>query len=104
LYQQRAFITAVIPVGTTGQVVSGVSWSGAATTFTGEQNWNWGLCFQLDSLHSIYFVFFGNLRNAAGFVSFNGAGGATLNCLTYNATGTQVDVSSGFHVMIFRNP
>jgi hypothetical protein len=105
LYQQRAFITAVIPVGTTGQVVSGVSWSGAATTFTVNQIGHWGLSFStgLPAIPSTY-VFFGNLRNAAGFVSFNGAGGATLNCLTYNATGTQVDVSSGFHVMIFRNP
>ena len=33
-YQQRAFIMAVIPVGTTGQVVSGVSWNGTATSFT----------------------------------------------------------------------
>ena len=104
LYQQRAYITAVIPVGTTGQAVSGVSWSGAATSFTvnktatGTYVFNW-----TPSIPSTY-VFFGNLRNAAGFVSFNGAGGATLNCLSYNATGTQVDVSSGFHVMIFRNP
>ena len=34
LYQQRAFVMAVILVGTTGQAVSGVSWNGTATSFT----------------------------------------------------------------------
>ena len=34
LFQQRAFIMAVIPVGTTGQVVSGITWNGTASTFT----------------------------------------------------------------------
>ena len=103
-HKHRAFITAVIPVGTTGQVVSGVSWSGAATTFTVNKTGTGSYRFDWTPAIPSTYVFFGNLRNAAGFVSFDGAGGATLKCLTYNATGTQVDVSSGFHVMIFRNP
>ena len=79
LYQQRAFTTAVIPVGTTGQVVSGVVWSGAATSFTvsktatGTYRFDW-----TPSIPSTD-AFFGNLRNAAGFVSSNGAGSAALN-------------------------
>jgi hypothetical protein len=107
LYQQRAFIMAVIPVGTTGQAVSGVSWNGTATSFTvtktgtGAYRFDW-----TPALPSTY-VFMGNLRNAAGFVSFNGAGTAGLNCQTYNFSGStvaQADISSGFHVMLFRNP
>ena len=107
LYQQRAFIMAVIPTGTTGQVVSGVSWSGTATSFTvtktgtGAYRFDW-----TPALPSTY-IFHGNLRNTPGFVSFNGAGTAGLNCQTYSFSGstvTQADISPSFHVMLFRNP
>ena len=102
-YQLRAHITAVIPVGTTGQTVTGVTWSGSAATFTVTKSGTGAYVFNWTPAIPSTYVFFGNLRNQAGFVSFNGAGTGALNCLTYNATGTVVDVSSGFHVMIFRN-
>jgi hypothetical protein len=102
-YQLRAYITAAIPVGTTGQTVTGVTWSGAATTFTVNKSGTGAYVFNWTRAIPSTYVFFGNLRNQAGFASFNGAGTGSLNCQTYNATGSQVDVSSGFHIMIFRN-
>ena len=95
---------AVIPVGTTGQAVSGITWTGTASTFTVNRTGAGAYVFTWTPSITSSYIFFGNLRNAAGFVSFNGAGSATLNCQTYNATGTQIDVSSGFHIMMFRNP
>ena len=62
----------------------------ALTDFNGHQQYN--------------LLSFGNLRDAAGFVSFNGAGVAGLNCQTFVANGTQSDIASGYHVMIIRNP
>ena len=102
-YQLRAHIAAVIPVGTTGQIVTGVTWRGNATSFTVTKSGTGAYVFNWTPALPSTYVFFGNLRNQAGFVLFNGAGTGSLNCQTYNATGTQVDVSSGFHIMIFRN-
>ena len=98
---------AVIPVGTTGQVVSGVTWNGTATTFTVTKTGTGAYRFDWTPAIPSTYIFMGNLRNAAGFVSFNGAGTAGLNCQTYNFSGstvTQADISSGFHVVMFRNP
>jgi hypothetical protein len=78
LYQQRAFIMAVIPAGTTGQVVSGVSWSGTATSFTVTKTGTGAYRFDWTPAIPSTYVFMGNLRNAPGFVSFNGAGTAWI--------------------------
>ena len=104
LFQQMTFVSAVIPVGTAG-LVSGVVWNGSATNFElsklsglGSYRFQWTPA--IPSSH----LFFGNLRTAACFVSFNGAGTAGLNCQTYVANGTQSDIASGYHIMIIRNP
>jgi hypothetical protein len=107
LYQQRAFITAVIPVGTTGQVVSGVSWSGAADVLHGDTELGTGAYrFRLDTRHSKLLTHsLETLRNAAGFVSFNGAWNGWVKAARLNdATRAQVDVSSGFHVNNLQDP
>jgi hypothetical protein len=72
----------VIPVGTTGQTVTGVTWSGAATTFTVNKSGTGAYVFNWTPAIPSTYVFFGNLRNQAGFVSFNGAGTGALNCQT----------------------
>ena len=104
LFQQRACVSAVIPVGTAG-LMSGVVWIGSATNFEvsklsglGSYRFQW-----TPAIPSSY-LFFGNLRNAAGFVSFNGAGTAGLNCQPFVAHGTQSDIASGYHITIIRNP
>ena len=103
-YQQRAFGSAVIPVGTAG-LVSGVVWNGSATNFEVSKLSGLGSYrFQWSPAIPYSYLFFGNLRNAAGFVSFNGAGTVGLNCQTYVANGTQSDIASGYHIMIIRNP
>ena len=94
---------AVIPVGTTGQVVSGITWNGAASTFTVNKTGTGAYVFTWTPTIPSSYIFIGNLRNAAGFVSFNGAGTGTLNCQTYNSSGTQIDNASGFHIIMFRN-
>ena len=104
LFQQRAFVSAVIPVGTAG-LVSGVVWNGSATNFEVSKLSGLGAYrFQWTPAIPSSYLFFGNLRNAAGFVSFNGAGSAGLNCQTYVANGTQSDIASGYHIMIMKNP
>ena len=71
LFQQRAFISAVIPVGTAG-LVSGVVWNGSATNFEVSKLSGLGAYrFQWTPAIPSSYLFFGNLRNAAGFVSFN---------------------------------
>ena len=104
LFQERAFVSAVIPVGTAG-LHSGVVWNGSATNFEVSKLFGLGSYrFQWTPATPSSYLFFGNLRNAAGFVSFNGAGTAGLNCQTYVANGTQSDIASGYHIMIIRNP
>ena len=104
LFQHRAFISAVIPVGQAG-LVSGVVWNGSATNFEVSQLCGLGAYrFQWTPAIPSSHLFFGNLRNSAGFVSCNGAGTAGLNCQTYVANGTQSDIASGYHVMMLRNP
>ena len=53
LFQQRAYIMAVIPVGTIGQVVSGVSWSGAASSFIVNKTGAGSYVFFMDTIYSI---------------------------------------------------
>ena len=65
---------AVIPVGTSGQVVSGVSWNGTATSFTVTKNCTGAYRFDWTPALPSTYIFHGNLRNTPGFVSFNGAG------------------------------
>ena len=104
LFQQRAFVSAVIPVGTAG-LVSGVVWNGSTTNFEVSKLFGLGSYrFQWTPAIPSSYLFFGSRRNAAGFVSFNGAGTAGLNCQTYVANGTQSDIASGYHIMIIRNP
>ena len=98
---------AVIPVGTTGQAVSGVSWNGTATSFTVTKEGTGAYRFDWSPAIPGTYVFMGSLRNAPGFVSFNGAGSVGLNCQTYYFSGStvaQADISSGFHVMVFGSP
>ena len=104
LFQQRAFVSAVIPVGTAG-LVSGVVWNGSSTNFEVSKLSGLGAYrFQWTPAIPSSYLFFGNLRNSAGFVSFHGAGSAGLNCQIVVANGTQSDIASGYHVMILRNP
>ena len=53
LFQQRAFIMAVIPVGTTGQAVSGITWNGTASTFTVNNSGTGAYVFFMDTSNSI---------------------------------------------------
>ena len=52
------------------------------------------------SIGSNNYLVQGNVRNVAGFVSFNGLTATGFNMLTYNAAGALADPS--FHFMIFR--
>ena len=54
------------------------------------------------SINNVNYITQGNVRNAAGYVSFNGTTVSGCNILAYNAAGAATDISSGCHVMIFR--
>ena len=101
LYQQRAWIMAVIPSATVNGPVTVTAQSGVATitsvnrTSTGVYAITWS-----PAAPNFNYIIQGNLRNTAGFVSFNGLTTTSCNLLTYNATGTLTDVN--FHFMIFR--
>ena len=56
------------------------------------------------NINNVNYLVQGNVRNAPGFVSFNGAALGGCNILTYNAAGALTDIASGCHVMIFRMP
>ena len=103
LYQQRAWIMAVIPSATVNGSVTVTAQSGVATitsvnrTSAGAYNITWS-----PAAPNFHLIVQGNVRNAAGFVSFNGLTTTGCNILTYNATGSLTDITSGFHIMIFR--
>ena len=103
LYQQRAWIMAVIPSATVNGSVTVTAQSGVATitsvnrTSTGVYNITWS-----PAAPNFNYVLQGNVRNAAGFVSFNGLTTSACDILTYNATGALTDITAGFHIMIFR--
>ena len=105
VYQQKAWIQAIIPSAAVLGNITITSQSGAATitqaqrTGTGIYAINWS-----PSASNVNYLVMGNVRNAAGYVSFNGTSVGGCNILTYNASGALADLSSGCHVMIFRMP
>ena len=54
------------------------------------------------NINNFNYIVQGNVRNAAGYVSFNGTTVSGCNILTYNAAGVLVDLAC--HFMIFRMP
>ena len=92
---------AVIPSATVNGPVTVTAQSGVATitsvnrTSAGVYAITWS-----PAAPNFNYIIQGNLRNTAGFVSFNGLTTSACNLLTYNATGTLTDVN--FHFMIFR--
>jgi hypothetical protein len=105
LYQQRAWIQAIIPSSTVLGAITVTNQSGAATITSAQRNGtglyaiNWS-----PSINNLNYLVQGNVRNAAGYVSFNGTTVGGCNILTYNASGAAADIPSGCHVMIFRMP
>ena len=104
LYQQRAWIQAIIPsAAVNGPVTittqSGVATASASRSATGTYALTWS-----PNINNGNYLVQGNVRNAAGFVSFNGTTLGGCNILTYNAAGALTDIASGCHVMIFRMP
>jgi hypothetical protein len=103
LYQQRAWIQAIIPSATVNGAVTVTAQNGVASitsvnrTATGTYAISWS-----PSIGSINYLVQGNVRNAAGFLSFSGTTTNACNILTYNASGALTDIASGFHIMIFR--
>ena len=101
MYQQRAWIQAIIPSATVNAAVTVTVQNGVATitsvtrNATGTYAISWS-----PSIGSNNYLVQGNVRNAAGFVSFNGLTATGCNMLTYNAAGALADPS--FHFMIFR--
>ena len=103
LYQQRAWIQAIVPSATVNGAVTVTAQNGVATitsvnrTAVGTYVITWS-----PALSSNVYLVQGNTRNAPGFVSFNGTGTSSCNILTYNTAGALADFSSGCHVMIYR--
>ena len=104
LCQQRAWIQAIIPSAAVNGPVTIATQSGVATlsasrSATGTYALTWS-----PNINNTNYLVQGNVRNAAGFVSFNGTVLGGCNILTYNAAGALTDIASGCHVMIFRMP
>ena len=102
LYQQRAWIQAIIPSATVNGPVTITAQNGVATitsvnrTATGTYAIAWS-----PSIGSNVYLVQGNVRNSAGFVSFSGTTATACNILTYNGAGALTDIASGCHIMIF---
>ena len=103
LYQQRAWIQAILPSAAVNGAVTVTAQNGSATitsvnrTAVGTYAISWS-----PSIGSNNYIVQGNVRNSAGFLSFSGTTATTCNILTYNASGTLADISAGCHIMIFR--
>ena len=54
------------------------------------------------NINNFNYIVQGNVRNAAGYVSFNGTTVSGCNILTYNAAGVLADLAC--HFMIVRMP
>ena len=84
LYQQRAWIQAIIPSATVNGPVtittqSGVATASASRSATGTHALTWS-----PNINNANYLVQGNVRNAAGFVSFNGTG--ELKIYTYTCS------------------
>ena len=104
LHQQRAWIQAIIPSAAVNGPVTITAQSGVATlsasrSATGTCALTWS-----PNINNVNYLVQGNVRNAAGFVSFNGTALGGCNILTDNAAGALTDIASGFHVMTLRMP
>ena len=94
-------VQAISPGASVNGPVSITAQSGVATitsinrTNTGVYNITWS-----PAASSFNYLVQGNVRNVAGFVSFNGTSTGGGNILTYNAAGALADAN--FHFMIFR--
>ena len=101
LYQQRAWVQAISPGASVSGPVSITAQSGVATitsinrSSAGVYNITWS-----PAVSSFNYLVQGNVRNVAGFVSFNETATMGCNILTYNAAGTLA--YANFHFMIFR--
>ena len=101
LYQQRAWIHAIIPSATTNGPATVTAQSGAATisavnrTATGIYALTW-----TPAAPNFNYLVQGNVRNATGFISLNGTTTTGCNILLYNAAGALTDIT--FPIMIFR--
>ena len=101
LYNPRVWVQAISPGASVNGPVSITAQSGVATitsinrSSTGVYNITWS-----PAASSFNYLVQGNVRNVAGFVSFNGTSTGGCNILTYNAEGSLTDAS--FHFMIFR--
>ena len=103
LYQQRLWVQAALPVATVNGPVTITSQSGVATLTSVTRT---GTCTYAivwsPSINNVNYMMQGNVRNAAGYVSFNGTTVSGCNTLTYTAAGVLADLAC--HFMIFRMP
>ena len=49
---------------------------------------------------SVTYSVIGGLRNAAGYISYNGTASNAVNILTYTAGGTQTDFAFNFYILM----
>ena len=103
LYQQRVWVSAIIQSATVNGPVTITAQIGAATltSVTRSATGTYAIAWS-PSIGTVNYIVQGNVRNAPGYVSFNGTAATGRNILTYNAAGAATDISSGCHVMIFR--
>ena len=103
LYQQRSWVQAVLPVATVNGPVTITSQSGVATLTSGTRTGTGTYAIAWSpNINNFNYIVQGNVRNAAGYVSFNGTTVSGCNILTYNAAGVLADLAC--HFMIFRMP
>ena len=90
----------IIPSSGANGSVTISTWNGQATTVSASRSatGTYVLPWTPSIGSTIYFVN-GNVRNAGGFISFNGTDSTACNILTYSASGVLTDIASGCHVM-----
>ena len=103
LYQQRSWVQAILPAATVNGSVTITSQSGVATltSVTRSGAGTYAIVWS-PNISNVNYLVQGNVRNAAGYVSFNGTTVSGCNILTYNAAGVLADLAC--HFMIFRMP
>ena len=103
LFQPRVWIQAVIPSASTNGPVTITAQTGTATLTSVNRRaaGTYAIAWS-PNINNFNYIVQGNVRNVAGYVSFNGTALTGCNILTYNATGALTDAM--FHIMMFRMP